>query len=242
MNLVPLTRIASIFLIGALFAAPVAAQSAAVGREIFPPAHGKGAIVVVISGAAGTALYRNFSAKLANSGYYTVLVQGSDVMPGWSIHVSQGLANLQAVIASAKSAPTAIPGKVALVGLSRGGAAALFHGGPLKDEVSAIVAFYPNLTSLDSQLDMKALAARLQVPVLVLAGAKDTYIDCCLIETARLLDAAPKTMSFELVVYPDAGHGFNLDDARFVYREQDATDAWTRTLAFLNRLHPPGGE
>ena len=56
-----LLKIGPIFLIGALLAGRAAAQSGAVEREIFPAALGNGAIVVVISGASGTALYRDFS-------------------------------------------------------------------------------------------------------------------------------------------------------------------------------------
>jgi pimeloyl-ACP methyl ester carboxylesterase len=234
-------RIASILLIGTLLGGRAAAGAAPVEREIFPPAHGKGAIVVVISGQSDPAPYRDFSSKLAKNGYYTVLIKAFDVLPGFGILVPQGSANLRAVIADAQSAPKAIPGKVALVGLSLGGAAALVHGGSLKDRVSAIVAFYPALTMIAPQDDMKSLAASLQVPVLVMAGEKDDENGCCMINTVRELDAAPKAGSLDLVVYPNAGHGFNLHDPRFVYREKDAADAWARTLAFLRRLQPPRG-
>ena len=234
-----LAEMGPILLIGALLAARAVAQPEPVVREIFPPAQGKGAIVVVVSGSSGPALFRDFSSKLANSGYYTVLIKGDDVIPGGDVYDPQGLANLRAVIADSQSASKAIPGKVALIGLSIGGAGVLIHGGPLKEQVSGVVAFYPALTS--PQLDMKRLAASLQVPVLVLAGEGDTYRRCCMINSMRALDAAPKAVSLELVVYPNAGHGFNLHDPRFVYREESAADAWARTLAFLSRLHPPRG-
>ncbi len=243
MNL--LLKMSPIFLAGALLAGFAAAQPAALEREVFPPAQAKGAIVVVISGSSGTALFRDFSSNLANSGYYTVLIRGYDVISRSNIHDPRGLANLQTVIADSQSAPKALPGKVALVGLSTGGAGALFQGGRMKDQVSAIVAFYPTLTryalELDVGVDMKPLAASLQVPVLLLAGEKDTYLDCCMIDSMRALAAAPKTVSLELVVYPNAGHGFNLHHPDFIYRQEDAADALARTLAFLNRLHPPRG-
>ena len=88
---------------------------------------------------------------------------------------------------------------------------------------------------------MKSLAASLQVPVLVVAGERDDYRGCSMINTMKELDAAPKAVPLELVVYPNAGYGFNLHDPQFVYRERDAADAWARTLAFLRRLHPPRG-
>ncbi len=86
------------------------------------------------------------------------------------------------------------------------------------------------------------MSSAMQVPVLVLAGAKDTFSKCCLIETMRALEAAPKSVPFQLVVYPDAGHAFNLKSPPppLVYRpaDADADDAWRRTLDFLGRHQP----
>jgi carboxymethylenebutenolidase len=47
----------------------------------------------------------------------------------------------------------------------------------------------------------------------------------------QALAAAGKTTS-EIIVYPDAGHGFHAD-YRSSYMASDATDAWSRMLAFL---------
>jgi dienelactone hydrolase len=155
--------------------------------------------------------------------------------------VPSGPENLQSVIADSQSAPQAVPGKVALVGFSLGGLGVLLHGAPLKDQVSAVVAYYPGITMLGS--DMTPLAASLQTPVLLLAGEQDRYYDCCLIESMRALAAAPKTVPFELVEYPNAGHAFNLTgSSSFTYCAEEAADAWARTVSFLKRLHPPGGK
>jgi len=224
-------------LLAVLIIGRAAAQAQEPKREIFPPALGKGAIVVVVSGASGTVPYRGFSSKLAGLGYYTVLMDGNDVMYAYG---EGGAANLRTVIADSQSAPQAVPGKVAVVGLSMGGAGVLVHGAPLKDQVSAVVAYYPAITRFVS--DITQLAAKLQTPVLLLAGEQDRYAGCCLIESMRALAAAPKAVPFELVVYPNASHGFNLNDPRFVYSAQDAADAWARTAAFLNRLHPAKGQ
>jgi dipeptidyl aminopeptidase/acylaminoacyl peptidase len=213
-------------LFAALITGSAAAQPQELKREIFPPPLGKGAIVVVASGAGGTASFSEFSSKLSELGYYTVLVDGNDVIRA---------ATLRSVIVESQSAPQAIPGKVALVGFSLGGAAVLLHSAALKDQVSAVVAFYPAIDWLVS--DITSLAAKLQTPVLLFAGEKD---DFCKIESTRALDAAPKAVPFELVVYPNAGHRFNLKG--FDYRAQDADDAWARTAAFLKRLHPSGGQ
>jgi hypothetical protein len=103
--------------------------------EIFPPAGGKGAIVVVASGYSGPGLYRDFSSKLAEFGYYTVLMDGKDLFDPGSIGLIVPAENLQTVIAESKSSPQAIPGKVSLVGFSVGGAGVLAYGTKLKDQV-----------------------------------------------------------------------------------------------------------
>jgi dienelactone hydrolase len=209
--------------------------------EIFPPVRDKGAIVVVVSGYSGTGLYRDFSSKLAELGYYTVLMDGKDLIdPGIMGPIVPGAENLQTVIADSKSSPQAIPGKISLVGFSIGGAGVLSFGAKLKDQVSAVVAYYPAITTMG--WDMKTFATSLQTPVLLFAGVKDTYHNCCLIGSMRELAKAPKTVPFEFVEYPNARHGFNLNSLPFAYRPQDATDSWERTVAFLNRLHPPKGK
>jgi len=211
--------------------------------EIFPPAGGKGAVVLAVSGYAGTSYFRDFSSKLAELGYYTLLMDGKDLIdPGSLGQIIPGAENLQNAIAAAKSSPQAIPGKVALVGFSIGGAGVLRYGATLMDQVSAVVAYYPAITT--TGWDMRIFAAGLQTPVLLLAGERDHYENCCLIESMRELAEAPKTVPFEYVEYPNAGHCFNLDVnvPLFTYRPQDAADAWARNVAFLDRLHPPGGK
>jgi dipeptidyl aminopeptidase/acylaminoacyl peptidase len=218
-------------LFAALITGRAAAQPQELKREIFSPALGKGAIVVVASGAGGTASFSEFSSKLSELGYYTVLVDGNDVIRA---------ATLRTVIADSQSAPQAIPGKVALVGFSLGGVAVLLHGAPLKDQVSVVVAYYPAIDWVVS--DITSLAAKLQTPVLLFAGEADQNMGCCKIESMRALAAATKAVPFELVVYPNAGHAFNLHSLVSEYRAQDADDAWARTAAFLKRLHPCGGQ
>jgi dienelactone hydrolase len=229
----------SVFFIIAIFGVCLS-ESKGPKYEIFPPAGGKGAIVVVASGYSGPGLYRDFSSKLAGLGYYTVLMDGKDLFdPGSLGLIVPGMENLQTVIAESKSSPQAIPGKVSLVGFSVGGAGVLSYGTKLKDQVSAVVAYYPAITTMGR--DMKTFAAGFQTPVLMFAGEKDLYHNCCLIHTMRELAKAPKTVPFELVEYPKAHHGFNIKSLPFAYRPEDAADSWARTVAFLNRLHPPGG-
>ena len=225
-------------MLAVLTAASLVAQSQSIRREEFPPAQGKGAVVVVVSGASGTANYRDTATRLAALGYFAVLIDGSSIYKRYPPAGFDGPGLLQSVIAEAVASPQALSGKAALLGFSLGGAAVLAHGGSMKDQVAAVVAYYPAITSLGP--DMNPLASRLRVPVLLIAGEQDRYTDCCLIESMKALAAAAKSEPFELLTYPASGHGFNLEETQFAYVAQDAADAWLKTTAYLRRLHPPG--
>lgn len=72
--------------------------------------------------------------------------------------------------------------------------------------------------------------ASLHAPVLGLYGGKDQLADSVPAMRAALA-AAGKTDS-EIVVYPDAGHGFHAD-YRASYVDADARDGWKHMLAFF---------
>ncbi len=215
------------------------AQTPSIAQEAFAPPTERGPVVIVVSGNSGPDLYREFSTDLAAQGYYVVLVDGKDMSIRPNDRSRNGPANMQSVIRDATASPRATPGKVALIGLSLGGIGVLANGAPLKEQVSALILFYPALTRLGS--DLTTLSSAMQVPALVLAGGRDNYRGCCTIETMKAFEAAPKSVPFELVVYPEANHAFNLKrvPAPFEYRQADADDAWRRTLDFLAK-HQPG--
>ncbi|MGH9157056.1 MAG: dienelactone hydrolase family protein [Acidimicrobiales bacterium] len=65
-------------------------------------------------------------------------------------------------------------------------------------------------------------------PVLAVVAGRDALVP---VAEADLLAARPQV---EVVVYPDAEHGFVHDPARPTHRPDDAADAWRRAVAFLN--------
>jgi len=203
-------------------------------QEAYAPPSGQGPIVILISGASGfTQDYRSYAAEVAQLGYYAVLLDGNEIAdntPDW-----YGGGNLKRAIEQAQRSPQALPGKAAVIGFSMGGGGALAHAARMPDLVSAVVTYYPYIIISD----MRSLAARFQVPILVLTGERDNYMGCCLIESMKAREAAAKEVgaSFELVVYPNAGHGFNLKRGT-AYREQDAADAWQRTIKMLRQYQP----
>ncbi|MEO9386826.1 dienelactone hydrolase family protein [Chromobacterium phragmitis] len=72
------------------------------------------------------------------------------------------------------------------------------------------------------------IAGQLRVPVLGLYGGKDQSIPPASVEKMKSALNAAGNHS-QIVVYPDAGHGFNAD-YRPSYRARDAEDGWLRML------------
>ena len=216
----------------ALLLAPASlfAQTIANYGEFVPKA-GKGPIVIVISGSSGMRNYWDYARRVSELGYYTVLIDGKDILT----REQDGAANLRAVIAMAQASPHGSQGKAMLIGFSQGGGGALAHGAVMDDAVVAAVAYYP---ATSWARNPGALGTRVRVPVLILAGATDRYNNCCLLETMRQIEAAAKERErpLELVVYPNANHAFNLEGRH--YRHQDAEDAWRRTAEMLARYQP----
>ena len=197
-------------------------------------ASGRRPIVILISGHSGPGSYRSYAGEVAKLGYYPVLLDGNNVSLGRG---TDGENFLRHAIEQAQSSPQATPGKVVVIGFSMGGGGALAHATHMPDLVSAVVAYYPMTRGV---ADMQRFVARFQVPVLVLAGERDTYMNCCLIESMKAMEAAAMEggKPFELVVFPKANHGFNLLASRANYSAEDAADAWQRTTKMLSQYQP----
>jgi carboxymethylenebutenolidase len=200
----------------------------------YDPPGGKGPIVILLSGASGPDHYRSYAADVAQLGYYAVLFDGHNFNPAQVAMDGEG--NLRRAIQRAQRSPKALPGKAAVIGFSMGGGGALTHAAGMPDLVSTVVVYYPSTRSVT---DMRSFVARFKVPILVLAGERDTYRNCCLIESMRAMEAAAKRgrAAFELVIYPEARHGFNLGTSAN-YRAGDAGDAWQRTIKMLSQYQP----
>lgn len=105
--------------------------------------------------------------------------------------------------------------------------------------VQAGVAWYGRLVGTPSALapnNPVDIAKDLKAPVLGLYGGKDQGITQESVEQMRKAlavgDAAAKAS--EIVVYPDAGHGFHAD-YRPSYNAKDAQDGWNRALAWFRQ-------
>jgi len=185
----------------------------------------------MISGRTGTALYAPFARRLAETGYYVLLYDGND-FPFNQTEACQ--AKIRAIIKNEVQSSRRTIGKVAVIGYSLGGAVALACAAGMPEEIAGIIAYYPATNFI---ADHDACVDRFRVPVVVLQGEEDHYFDCCKVEMIRDMQQAAlkKGQDVELIVYPQAGHGFNLGPMK---NEELDLDSWRKTTDTLKRYLP----
>ena len=151
---------------------------------------------------------------------------------------AQVMSDLDAAVAwAAKSGGDTA--RVAVTGFCWGGRITWLYAAH-NPRLKAAVAWYGRLAGQPTELQPTyplELAADLKAPVLGLYGGKDQGIPLEDVEKMRAALAAAKQPS-EIVVFPEAPHGFNAD-YRPSYREAEAKDGWARCLAWF-RSHGVG--
>jgi len=152
---------------------------------------------------------------------------------------AQVMSDLDAAVAWAGKSGSGDVSRVGVTGFCWGGRIVWLyaaHSATLK----AGVAWYGRLAGETTPLQPKYpldVAAELKAPVLGLYGGRDQGIPLADVEKMRAALAAAKSPS-EIVVFPDADHGFNAD-YRPSYRAEDAKEGWRRCLAWF-RKHGAG--
>jgi carboxymethylenebutenolidase len=125
--------------------------------------------------------------------------------------------------------------RLGLTGFCWGGRIAWLYAAH-NPKLKASVAWYGRLSGATTQLQPKNpidVVSDLKCPVLGLYGGKDQGISQDSIEQMRAaLKQAGKTA--EIIVYPEAGHGFNAD-YRPGYDKAAAQDGWRRMLAWFKQ-------
>jgi carboxymethylenebutenolidase len=122
---------------------------------------------------------------------------------------------------------------VAVTGFCRGGRQTWLIAENNK-RVKAAVAWYGPVAGATSDIQPKTAsdaADQLKAPLLGLYGGQDQSIK---VDDVRAAEAKAKAAgkTVEIVIYPDAPHGFNAD-YRPSYRKDAAEDGWKRMLAWF---------
>jgi carboxymethylenebutenolidase len=146
---------------------------------------------------------------------------------------AQVMSDLDATIAWAGKSGSGDVKRVAVTGFCWGGRIVWLYAAH-NPQLKAGVAWYGRIKGDATELQPKYpidVAADLKAPVLGLYGGKDQGIPLADVEAMRAALAAAKKPS-EIVVFPEAQHGF-LADYRPSYSERDAKEGWAKCLAWF---------
>ena len=127
------------------------------------------------------------------------------------------------------------PSRLACLGFCRGGRDSWLYA-EHNPNLKAAIAFYGPVNTADTPIQPHSpleLAADLKCPLLGLYGGKDSSIAVADVHAAQAR-ARGAGRIVEIVVYPDAPHGFHAD-YRPSYHRADAVDGWNRALAWLHQ-------
>jgi carboxymethylenebutenolidase len=149
---------------------------------------------------------------------------------------AQVMSDLDATVTWAAKSGSGDTAGLGITGFCWGGRITWLYAAHSAD-LKAGVAWYGRLVGPTSALQPKNpidVVAELKAPVLGLYGGADTGIPLASIEQMRTALQAAHRQS-EIVVYPDAPHGFHAD-YRPSYKRDAATDGWQRMLQWFQRF------
>jgi carboxymethylenebutenolidase len=126
-------------------------------------------------------------------------------------------------------------GRLAVIGFCRGGRNTWLYAAH-NPRLKAAIAWYGPLGGTPTAIQPRTamdVAGQIKCPLLGLYGGLDQGIPAELVHMAeQRAKAAGKTV--EIVIYPDAPHGFHAD-YRPSYRRADAEDGWKKMLEWLKK-------
>ena len=175
------------------------------------------------------------ASKLADQGYVTLAIdlyrgkvattpeQAHEIMRG--VPEDRAKRDLRAAVEFLKSQSNMRQDRVASIGWCMGGGYSL-DVAMQEPTLTAAVINYGHLAS-----DPESLKP-IHAAMLGIFGGQDQGIP---VDDVKKFEQALKQQGkkVEIVIYPNAGHGFENPNNKAGYRPDDAADAWKRTLSFL---------
>jgi carboxymethylenebutenolidase len=221
------------------------------GYRAHPAAGGPFPVVLVCAEIFGLNHYtKDICRRLAKVGYYaivpdlyarkadlTTITDMAQIRPIVnSKYDTELVADYDASVEFARASGKGDLSRLGIVGMCRGGRTSMVYTAA-NPKLKAAVSWYGPVGGQPTEATPKTVMdriAEIKVPLLGLYGAKDAGVPIAQVETFfAALKAAGKTA--ELVVYPEAQHGFHADFRPDVYRKADAEDGWKRTLDWLKK-------
>jgi carboxymethylenebutenolidase len=221
------------------------------GYRAMPASGGPFPVVLVAAEVFGLNPYmKDVCRRLAKAGYYAVVpdlytrktdltkvTDMKEIMPVVNTKYDTELVgDYDATVAYAAASGKADTNRMAITGFCRGGRTTLVYS-ESNPKLKAACAWYGPVGGQANEYTPKTAmdrVAELKVPLLGLYGAKDAGIPVDQVEKFFAALKAQGTPS-ELVIYPDAGHGFHADFRPDNYRKADAEDGWSKMLAWFKK-------
>ncbi len=219
------------------------------GYRAFPQKGGPFPVVLVCAEIFGLNHYtKDICRRLAKVGYYAIvpdlysrkadLTKMTDMAEIRPIvngkYDTELIADYDATVEFARASSKGDLSRMGIVGMCRGGRTSLVYTSS-NPALKAAVSWYGPVGGASNEFTPRNVTDRLgdfKVPVLGLYGAKDAGVPIADVEKFFAALKAAGVPS-ELVVYPEAGHGFHADFRPDNYRKVDSEDGWKRTLAWL---------
>ncbi len=223
------------------------------GYQAMPNSDGPFPVVLVVEEIFGVHEHiKDICRRLAKQGYLAIapelFARQGDVsnIPNFQDIISrvvskvpdaQVMSDLDATVAFADKSGKGDVNRLAITGFCWGGRIVWLYSAH-QPKLKAGAAWYGRLVPgtqpnpLQPQQPIQ-LVSDLHGAVIGFYGGNDQGIPVSSVDEMRAaLKKAGKSQDFQLIVYPDAGHGFNAD-YRPSYKEDDAKDAWAKLLAWF---------
>lgn len=204
-------------------------------RPIFyPEEKGPSPAVLVLppAGSQISAHADDVARKLAREGYVARAVSYGVRTSGKVLSDSNSVNRLMRLVSdnltSLKMQPGVDPKRIGIIAYSLGGFFATHLAANIEENGLRAVVIYYGLYPLPE------LTKILRVPVLAFQGNADSYREFVEQALAMQRIAQENHRQFDLVIYRDAGHGFDYDSSP-AFNGPAAVDAWEKTIAFLNQ-------
>lgn len=221
------------------------------GYRAMPAKGGPFPVVLVAAEIFGLNHYmKDICRRLAKAGYYAIVpdlyTRKADLTKLKSMEEIRPIVNTKydtelvsdydATVEFARAERKGDMARMAITGFCRGGRTPLVYAST-NPKLKAVVAWYGPVGGATNEYTPRTVMDRvgeIKVPVLGLYGAKDAGVPIAEVEKFFAALKAAGTPC-ELVVYPEAGHGFHADFRPDNYRKADAEDGWRRMLDWFRK-------
>jgi carboxymethylenebutenolidase len=185
---------------------------------------------------------RDICERLAADGYAAIAPdlyhrQSEPLVEAWTkVRDIEALADMDAAMKALQALSGTDPQRLGVVGFCMGGRLAFLYAAHSTALRAAVVFHGGNImVARDGMPSPLAQAATIGAPVLGLFGADDTNPST---DDVHTIDAELTRLGkqHEFHIYAGAGHAFLNFTRPTVFREAQAKDAWTKCVAWLQRL------